>query len=146
MKKIWKCIVNMEAIVFLDKSLGLRLSFLIIRFITRRKFILEFGVEVQKLNFFVAVFSKKGQILQLFLQIYRNERALWKIWLRGVEKNTNLSLVSIGFVYIIRSEWENQTFESFFMSFLRLARKTLEIKISLLINIVQRLFYNRVSS
>ena len=34
------------------------------------------SVEVQSSIFFVAVFSKKGKILQLFIQIYQNERGL----------------------------------------------------------------------
>ena len=49
------------------------------------------------------------------------------------------------FVYIIRSEWENRTFVSFFMSFLRLARKTLKINSLLPLNTAQRLFCIRIS-
>ena len=96
--------------------------------------------------FFVALFSKKRQIFQLFTRMYQNESGLWKIWLREVKKKLNLSLLPNGFAYIIWSGWENRTFVSFFMSFLRLARKTLKIKILLLINYAQSLFCIRLSS
>ena len=86
-EKIWKGIANMEAIVFLDKSLGLRLFFLIIRFITRRKFILEFGVEVQKLIFFLLLFfQKKAKFYNFFFKYIemnvRYERFDYEGWRR----------------------------------------------------------------
>jgi len=69
-EKISKSIADMQIIRFLGKNIRLRLLFLIIRFITRLRFILEFEVEVEKFISFLVTFFKKTPKFSTFFFKY----------------------------------------------------------------------------
>ena len=73
-EKISKSIADMQIILFLGKNIRLRLLFLIIRFITRLKFILEFEVEVEKfISFWVTFFKKTPKFSTFFSNISKRK-------------------------------------------------------------------------